>query len=353
MLRNLIKRVLLEELEDSTKENLYKRGVEFIKYNNIFSLKDLRNKNEELYYDLVENGLARKIAFENYFHDAMGPDKRKIYVYTWEEPEKVAYVGLTCDVEGRHKKHMKCNSDNERLTAVGKYMLERQEMGLDPMPNYDVIVDVYLDGNEAAKHEQIGYDLYSTEYKMLNSPSMIGNLGLQKEPSKFDRPQVWQTLNLNDINSIQELKEIDPELADYVRKKDPKHFGLRGEKIKGGYTCDEIEKKAKEIGKEKIFKQFYPHLYNKFLQCKGAVERSLSREFKVDGSVKIYKSFEDLYTKVSPNIRPRILLNRLVKKGHATVYDKNQNLVTITYPNFMEETFRRKINKILIEMFKH
>ncbi len=33
--------------------------------------------------------------------------------------------------------------------------------------------------------------------------------------------------------------------------------------------------------------------------------------------------------------------------------DKNQNLVTITYPNFMEETFRRKINKILIEMFKH
>jgi hypothetical protein len=158
---------------------------------------------------------------------------------------------------------------------------------------------------------------------------------------------------LNDINSIQELKEIDPELADYVRKKDPKHFGLRGEKIKGGYTCDEIEKKAKEIGKEKIFKQSYPHLYNKFLQCKGAVERSLSREFKVDGSEKIYKSFEDLYTKVSPNIRPRILLNRLVKKGYATVYDKNQNLVTITYPNFMEETFRRKINKILIEMFKH
>ena len=67
--------------------------------------------------DLIYTNNRNYKIFETSHDSSFEPEKRKIYVYTWEEPEKVAYVGLTCDVEGRHKKHIKCNSDKGNKTA--------------------------------------------------------------------------------------------------------------------------------------------------------------------------------------------------------------------------------------------
>ena len=104
-MKNFIRRILLEEVKNNIDNDLYQEGKDYIMTNKIFNLKELREKNEDLYNRLVDGGVARKLAEDHYFDDAMGLDKRKIYVYTWEYPEKVAYVGLTCDVKGRHKKH--------------------------------------------------------------------------------------------------------------------------------------------------------------------------------------------------------------------------------------------------------
>lgn len=349
-MRNFIRKILLEEVEKTIDNDLYQEGKEYIDTNKIYDLKTLREKNEELYNRLVDGGVARKLAQDHYFDDAMGLDKRKIYVYTWEYPEKVAYVGLTCDVKGRHKKHtFYCSSDSKRNTAVGRYMIQRKQQGLDPMPNYDIIVAKYLDDIEAAQQEQVGYDLYSTEYRMLNDPSMIGNLGATREKSKYDKSNIWKTLYQHEIDSIDELEKIDPDLAEYVSRKDPRNFGIKGEKKSGKYSCEEVIQKAKEVGKERIFKKEYPHLYRKLLYCKGALEKSFNREFKIEGNDKIYKSIDELMTDLDPSIRSVILQNRLVEKGEANVLDKEGNIVKVTYPNFMEEAFRRKIQKMLLE----
>jgi len=351
-MRNFIRRILLEEVEKTIDNDLYQEGKEYINTNKIFNLKDLRQKNEELYNRLVDGGVARKLAHDFYFDDAMGPDKRKIYVYTWEEPEKVAYVGLTCDVKGRHKKHtFYCSSDSKKNTAVGRYMIQRRQQGLDPMPNYDVIVAKYLDDIEAAEQEQVGYDLYSTEYKMLNDPSMIGNLGATRERSKYDTQKIWETLNLHDIDSIEELERIDPELADYVKTKDPRNFGIKGEKAKSKFSIEDIKNKALEVGKEGLFKKDYPHWYRKLLQSKDInPEEIFKPEYKIEGRKRIYRTWNELMSELDPSIRQNLLKNRLNKKGEANVYDKSGNMVKVTYPNFMEEALRRKLQKMLLEI---
>ena len=353
-MKSLIRRILFEEVEKTVDDELYQEGKEYITTNKIFNLKELRQKNEELYNRLVDGGVARKLAHDFYFDDAMGPDKRKIYVYTWEEPEKVAYVGLTCDVRGRHKKHtFYCSSDSKRNTAVGRYMIQRREQGLDPMPNYDVIVAKYLDDIDAAEQEQVGYDLYSTEYRMLNDPSMIGNLGATRERTKYDTQKIWDTLNQHDINSIEELEKIDPELADYVKTKDPRTFAIKGEKAKSRYSIEDIEKKAMEVGKEGIFKKEYPHWYKALLRSKTSNPEGIFKpEYKIEGKNKIYRSWDDLMTQLDPSIRQNLLKNRLNKKGEAKVLDKVGNLVTVTYPNFMEEALRRKIRNLVMEMIR-
>jgi len=350
-MRNFIRRILLEEIEKTIDKDLYDEGKNYIVTNQIFNLKELRKKNEELYDRLVDGGVARKLAYDFYFDDAMGPDKRKIYVYTWEEPEKVAYVGLTCDVLGRHKKHFYCSSDSKRNTAVGKYMIQRKQEGLDPMPNYDVIVAKYLDDVEAAEQEKIGYDLYSTEYRMLNDPSMIGNLGATRERTKYDTQKIWETLNLHDINSIEELEEIDPELADYVKTKDPRNFAIKGERKKSRYSIEDIEAKAAEIGKEGLFKKQYPHFYKKLIQSKTSdPEKIFKPEYKIEGRDMTYRSWNELMNELDPSIRHVLLKNRLNKKGEAEVFDKSGNRVKVTYPNFMEEALRRRIQKLVIEI---
>jgi len=350
-MKNFIRRILLEEVKNNIDNDLYQEGKDYIMTNKIFNLKELREKNEDLYNRLVDGGVARKLAEDHYFDDAMGLDKRKIYVYTWEYPEKVAYVGLTCDVKGRHKKHtFYCSSDLKKNTAVGRYMIQRRQQGLDPMPNYDIIVAKYLDDIEAAQQEQVGYDLYNTEYRMLNDPSMIGNLGPIREKSKYDKSNIWKTLHQHQINSIEGLEKIDPDLADYVSRKDPKNFGIKGEKKGGKYSCEEVIQKAKEVGKERIFKKEYPHLYRKLLYCKDGLGRSFNREFKIEGNNKIYKSMDELMTDLDPSIRSVILQNRLVEKGEADVLDREGNIVKVTYPNHMEEAIRRKIQKLVVEM---
>jgi hypothetical protein len=350
-MRNFIRRILLEEIEKTFDNDLYQEGKNYIITNKIFNLKDLKKQNEELYDRLVDGGVARKLAYDFYFDDAMGPDKRKIYIYTWEEPEKVAYVGLTCDVLGRHKKHFYCSSDSKRNTAVGKYMIQRKQEGLDPMPNYDVIVAKYLDDVEAAEQEKIGYDLYSTEYRMLNDPSMIGNLGATRERTKYDTQKIWETLNLHDINSIEELEEIDPELADYVKTKDPRNFAIKGERKKSRYSIEDIEAKAAEIGKEGLFKKQYPHFYKKLIQSKTSdPEKIFKPEYKIEGRDMTYRSWNELMNELDPSIRHVLLKNRLNKKGEAEVFDKSGNRVKVTYPNFMEEALRRRIQKLVIEI---
>jgi hypothetical protein len=351
-MRNLIKNILKEEVEKTIDNDLYQEGKEYIHTNGVFNLKDLREKNEELYNRLVDGGVARKLAYDNYFDDAMGPDKRKIYVYTWEYPEKVAYVGLTCDVKGRHKKHtFYCSSDSKRNTAVGRYIIQRQQQGLDPMPNYDVIVAKYLDDKEAAEQEQVGYDLYSTEYRMLNDPSMIGNLGTTRERTKYDTQKIWETLNLHDINSIEQLEEIDPELADYVKTKNPRNFAIKGEKTKSKYSIEDIKNKALEVGKEGLFKKEYPHWYKALIQSKEVdSEEIFPPEYKIEGRKRIYRSWNELMSELDPSIRQNLLKNKLNKKGEANVYDKSGNLIKVTYPNFMEEALRRRIQKLVVEM---
>ena len=59
--------------------------------------------------------------------------------------------------------------------------------------------------------------MYKTEYKMLNKPSMIGNLGARRQLSKYDRPEIWNTLKKHKIGTLDQLNMVDPELADYVK----------------------------------------------------------------------------------------------------------------------------------------
>ncbi len=230
-------------------------------------------------------------------------------------------------------------------------MIQRQQEGLDPMPNYDVIVAKYLDDIEAAQQEQVGYDLYSTEYKMLNDPSAVGNLGATRKRTKYDIQKIWETLNLHDINSIEELEGIDPELADYVKTKDPRNFGIKGKKEKSRYTIEDIIKRAKEIGKEGLFKQEYPHWYRILLQTKGInIEEIFPPEYKIEGREGIYKTWNELMGELDSNTVQRALKNKLNKKGEANVYDKSGNIVKVTYVNYMEEAFRRRIQKLIMEM---
>jgi len=55
-------------------------------------------------------------------------------------------------------------------------------------------------------------------------------------------------------------------------------------------------------------------------------------------------------SELDPSIRQNLLKNRLNKKGEANVYDKSGNMVKVTYPNFMEEALRRKLQKMLLEI---
>lgn len=355
-MRFLIRQIIKEETEQVLYDSLWDESVEYLKNNNqIHSLEDLRDQNRELYNKLLDNGMLREIAEHFYFDDLMGPDRRKIYVYWWDQPYKVAYVGLTCDIEGRHKKHtVFCSSNEERNTAVGREIVKRKNEGIEPiMPNYDVIVTKFLSDEDAAENEKIGYDLYKTEYKMLNKPSMIGNLGAKRQLSKYDRPEIWNTLKKHKIGTLDQLNMVDPDLADYVKTLGPEKYALKGKKDKSKYSLDDMINKAKEIGKEKPFKDQYPHFYkNLFKSQKVDREVVFQPEYKIEGRNKIYRTLDDLMKQLDPNLRKIVLKNRLVKRGSTEVRDKDGNFVTVSYPNFMEERYLRKFNKILLEIIQ-
>lgn len=355
-MRFLIRQIIKEETNQVSFDSLWDEAVDFLKNNNqVHSLEDLRDQNQELYNKLLDNGMLREIAEHFYFDDLMGPDKRKIYVYWWDEPYKVAYVGLTCDIEGRHKKHtLYCSSNEERNTAVGREIHRRKKEGIEPiMPNYDVIVSKFLSDEDAAEHEKIGYDLYKTEYKMLNKPSMIGNLGATRKLSKYDRPEIWNTLKKHKIGTLDQLNMIDPELADYVKSLGPEKYAIKGKKDRSKYSTEDMIQKAQEIGKEKLFKDQYPHFYKNLFGFKRADrEKVFQPEYKIEGKSKIYRTLDDLMAQLDPNLKKTVLKNRLVKKGSTEVKDKEGNFVTVSYPNFMEERYRRKFNKILLEILQ-
>lgn len=356
-MRSLIRKILFEELNQEPSDDLYSKGKEYLQsnFNEVRTLKQFKEKNLDLYNELIDGGLLRQLAQEFYFDDAMGSDKRKIYVYWWNEPYKVAYVGLTCNVEGRHKKHTRfCSSDFERNTAVGRHILNRIKNEIYPiMPYYDIIVSKYLTDEEAADLEKEAYDFYNTEYKMLNKAHAIGNLGSTKELSKYDGPAVWKELDAKKIGKFEDLVSIDPDLADYVKSRGPEVFGLRGEKVRNVYSMDFIKQKALEVGKEKLFKQQYPHLYTKLKNSKVLDREDIfNPEYKIEGRKKIYKNIDDLMSQLDPTIKKTVLQNRLVNKGSTQVRDKIGNYVTVTYPNFMEERYRRRLEKMIMEMIE-
>lgn len=356
-MRFLIRQIIREEISKFSHDSLWDEAVEYLKNNNrVHSLEDLRDQNHDLYSRLLDNGILREIAEHFYFDDLMGPDRRKIYVYWWDEPYKVAYVGLTCDIEGRHKKHtVFCSSNQERNTAVGKEILKRKIEQTQPiMPNYDVIVTEFLNDEDAAKHEKIGYDLYKTEYRMLNKPSMIGNLGGKKQLSKYDRPEIWNTLKKHKISTLDQLYTVDPELGDYVRSLGPEKYAIKGKRDRSKYTTKDMIQKAQEIGKEKLFKDQYPHFYrNLFGSKKIDREKVFQPEYKIEGKNDVYKTLDDLMIHLDPNLKKTVLKNRLVKKGSTEVRDKEGNFVRVSYPNFMEERYLRKFNKVLLEILQN
>ena len=158
-------------------------------------------------------------------------------------------------------------------------------------------------------------------------------------------------MNLHDIDTIEELERVDPDLADYVKTKDPRNFAIRGEKAKSKYSIEDIEARAAEVGKEGLFKKQYPHWYKKLIQSKTSDPENIFKpEYKIEGRKKIYRSWNDLMSELDPSIRQNLLKNRLNKKGEANVYDKSGNMVKVTYPNFMEEALRRRIQKLVVEM---
>ena len=63
-------------------------------------------------------------------------------------------------------------------------------------------------------------------------------------------------------------------------------------------------------------------------------------------------SHDDLMTQLDPTIKKTVLQNRLVNKGSTQVRDKIGNYVTVTYPNFMEERYRRRLEKMIMEMIE-
>lgn len=188
---------------------------------------------------------------------------------------------------------------------------------------------------------------------MLNKPRMIGNLGGKRQLSKYDRPEIWNTLKKHKIGTLDQLNMVDPDLADYVKTLGPEKYGLKGKKDKSKYSLDDMINKGKEIGKEKPFKDQYPHFYkNLFKSQKVDREVVFQPEYKIEGRNKIYRTLDDLMKQLDPNLKKIVLRNRLVKRGSTEVRDKDGNFVTVSYPNFMEERYLRKFNKILLEIIQ-
>lgn len=358
-MRSLIKKILFEEIENINTEDLKDLKTRADKYltNNfdVHSFETFKNKNLELYTELLNANLLRKVAIEHNFDNVARHEYRKIYVYTWEGDDPTAYVGLTCDVVGRHKKHtLYCSSDYKRNTAVMREINRRKQEGIEPaLPQYNVLTRLFSTEGEAADFERMGWWWYSNMgYRMLNKESAIGNLGSVRELDKHHPSSIWTTLEMNDINSIDELRNLDPILADYVAK-NPEAYGLRGEKQRRSqYTIQQKLERAKELGKEKIFKDQYPSWYRDLRQSKY-LGSAFQPEFKVEGDPKIYDSLEDVVTQYNI-MKPGLtaIRNRLVKSGETSLKNTEGEEIKISYPNFMEERYRRRIEKIIMEIIR-
>lgn len=362
-MKDLILRILFEEIQNSNPENienLKRRADEYLTNNyDVHSFETLKNNNLELYNELLNANLLRKIAVEHNFDNVARHEYRKIYVYTWEGDDPTAYVGLTCDVVGRHKKHtVYCSSDYKRNTAVMREITRRKQEGIEPaLPQYNVLTRLFSTEQEAADFERMGWWWYSNMgYRMLNKESAIGNLGSVRELDKHHPSSIWTTLEMNDINSMEELQNLDPVLADFVSK-NPESYGLKGDKSKQRqFNIQQKLEKAKEIGKEKLFKDQYPSWYRDIKQSKYIdLEKDVfdTAEFKVEGDPKTYTSLKDITTQyniVKPGLAA--LRNRLVKSGSTTVSNQDGDKIQISYPNFMEERLRRRIEKMIMEIYK-
>ena len=70
-MRSLIRRILFEELNQEPSDDLYSKGKEYLQsnFNEVRTLKQFKEKNLDLFNELIDGGLLRQLAQEFYFDE--------------------------------------------------------------------------------------------------------------------------------------------------------------------------------------------------------------------------------------------------------------------------------------------
>lgn len=193
---------------------------------------EFKNNDMANYSCAVRYGWLNKVCSHM---EAVG-DMYKRCVYVYELPNKVCYIGLTYDINKRHKEH--CDGVT---TSVGKYCVEKN-INI-PLPNK---LTNYLDKNKASLLEGIFLEKYKNDGWSVLNKVKTGGLGGSRKKLK------------NKIVNIGLCKEIAME-CDTPTEFQKKYYSLYRiakqrnwlEYIFSHFDKEEIKRRANIIIKEK------------------------------------------------------------------------------------------------------
>lgn len=200
---------MIKLMSNHTKEDCklaalkYKKRVDFQKYDKAKYSKASR----ENWMDEICSHMQQPLSLT----------KRIVYVY--EFPNKVAYIGLTADEEGRHKSHM---GKTKKQTPVSKHILKT-----NLIPIKKILSDGYTDVFLAQKLEISSIKLYKKNGWTLLNTYNGGGLGgtykytknaCRKESLKYDNVTEFKKNKLNYYGAIVRNKWLD-ELTGHMKRK--------------------------------------------------------------------------------------------------------------------------------------
>lgn len=369
-MKDLIRRILREQREFENYEDLKNYLIQQRKKDNlyndgsgVFNMKDFQEKEGKHYEYALKNNWLPKLAIELSFDETADENQRKIYVYTWEEERghpKTAYVGLTCDVVRRNKKHTKCDitKERERRTAVGNEIIKREKYNYEKDPKFVVLTTNFVDEEEAALIEKKMYYLYrGLGYHMLNDEKKLGVLGNKRlDLSQYSDSQIWNKIRKERAYSPEDIKILDPLVYEYIKKTNPKKYGLNIKKERD-YHSDEDLKGFTQNTDIFTFKNNNPKLFRKIINRNKLDDFYKGRlKFNINKGEDIinYKEFKDVISYVkndayNESIKDYSIINNLIDYGTFKYRDKDKNIVTITQTEEVPNEYKRRVSRRIYE----
>lgn len=199
---------------------------------------------------------AQKDGFINEIWDIIKPKgnryKRCIYAYIFNnvDGKNYVYIGLTCNVEHRHKEHS--GSVNDKKSSVAKFCLEHHVNIVDP-----VVLTDYVDKNEASKLEGYFLEKYINDgYIPINKIKCGGLGGAYKNNFSFEycKKIASKYKSRNEFKkkcfSVYYFSEKMGWIESLIPKKCESH------------TKDEVLNVSKNYKRLRDFRRDYPKLYD-------------------------------------------------------------------------------------------